>query len=303
LNSAIKKLNSIYITGSNGFVGKNLMTYFSSNFSFLKYDKNSPVNILGEVVLHLAGKAHDLKNTSNYNEYYQVNTELTKEVFKAFLLSDAKIFITLSSVKAAADTLESELTENYFPNPITHYGKSKLLAEQYILSKSIPAGKRVYILRPCMIHGPGNKGNLNLLYKIVNKGFPWPLGAFENKRSFCSIDNLCFIINELINNETIPSGVYNVADNESLATNDLIKLIAESQKKKYHIWNVPKSIIKLLSKIGDFLRMPLNSERLNKLTETYIVSNNKIIKAMNKPLPLSAKEGLMKTLNSFNTNA
>jgi nucleoside-diphosphate-sugar epimerase len=295
-------LKSVFITGSNGFVGKNLITYFSSKFSFLKYEKYSPVNILGEVVLHFAGKAHDLKNTSDSIEYYQVNTELTKEIFKAFLLSDAKIFITLSSVKAAADTLESELTENYLPNPITHYGKSKLLAEQYILSKSIPAGKRVYILRPCMIHGPGNKGNLNLLYKIVSKGFPWPLGAFENKRSFCSIDNLCFIINELINNETIPSGVYNVADNESLATNDLIKLIAESQKKKYHIWNVPKSIIKLLSKIGDFLRMPLNSERLNKLTETYIVSNNKIITAINKPLPLSAKEGLMKTLNSFNTN-
>jgi len=154
-----------------------------------------------------------------------------------------------------------------------------------------------------MIHGPGNKGNLNLLYKIVSKGFPWPLGAFENKRSFCSIDNLCFIINELINNEAIPSGVYNIADDEPLATNDLIKFIAESQEKKYHILNLPKSIIKFLCKLGDFLKLPLNSERLNKLTENYIVSNKKIITAINKPLPLSAKEGLMKTLNSFNTNA
>ncbi len=269
---------------------------------FLKYEKYSSVNILGEVVLHLAGKAHDLKNISNFSEYYQVNTEFTKEVFDAFLASNAKVFITLSSVKALADEVEGILTENYIPNPITHYGKSKLLAEQYILSKEIPEVKRFYILRPCMIHGPGNKGNLNLLYKIVNKGFPWPLGAFENKRSFCSIDNLCFIINELINNEAIPSGVYNIADNEPLATNDLIKLIAESQKKNYHIWNVPKSIIKLLSQMGDFLKLPLNSERLSKLTETYIVSNNKIIKAINKPLPLSAKEGLMKTLNSFNSN-
>ena len=153
-----------------------------------------------------------------------------------------------------------------------------------------------------MIHGPGNKGNLNLLYKIVNKGFPWPLGAFENKRSFCSIDNLCFIINELINKETIPSGVYNVADDEPVATNDLIKLMAESQGKVYYIWNLPKSIIKFLSKLGDLLKSPLNTERLNKLTETYIVSNNKIKTAINKQLPLSAKDGLMKTLNSFNTN-
>jgi nucleoside-diphosphate-sugar epimerase len=292
----------VFITG-NGFVGKNLIQYIGDQNTITIHKRGENFSISSNVVIHLAGKAHDVKNAANPNDYYQVNTELSKEIFDAFLSSDAKIFITLSSVKAVADKLELALTEDYTPNPITHYGKSKLLAEQYILDKFIPEGKRVYILRPCMIHGPGNKGNLNLLYKIVSKGFPWPLGAFENKRSFCSIDNLCFIINELINNEAIPSGVYNVADDEPLATNDLIKLIAESQGKKYHILNLPKSIIKFLSKLGDFLKLPLNSERLNKLTETYIVSNNKIITAINKPLPLSAKKGLMKTLNSFNTNA
>ncbi len=295
-------MKHIFITG-NGFVGKNLIQYIGDRNSITIHKRGENFSIISNVVIHLAGKAHDVKNAANPNDYYQVNTELTKEIFDAFLSSDAKIFITLSSVKAVADKLELALTEDYTPNPITHYGKSKLLAEQYILNKSIPEGKRVYILRPCMIHGPGNKGNLNLLYKIVSKGFPWPLGAFENKRSFCSIDNLCFIINELINNETIPSGLYNVADDEPLATNDLIKLIAESQGKKYHILNLPKSIIKFLSKLGDFLKLPLNSERLNKLTETYIVSNKKIITAINKPLPLSSKKGLMKTLNSFNTNA
>ncbi len=295
-------MKHIFITG-NGFVGKNLIQYIGDRNSITIHKRGENFSISSNVVIHLAGKAHDVKNAANPNDYYQVNTELTKEIFDAFLSSDAKTFITLSSVKAVADKLELALTEDYTPNPITHYGKSKLLAEQYILNKSIPEGKRVYILRPCMIHGPGNKGNLNLLYKIVSKGFPWPLGAFENKRSFCSIDNLCFIINELINNETIPSGLYNVADDEPLATNDLIKLIAESQGKKYHILNLPKSIIKFLSKLGDFLKLPLNSERLNKLTETYIVSNKKIITAINKPLPLSAKKGLMKTLNSFNTNA
>ena len=113
----------------------------------------------------MAGKAHDLKNVNDQSEYYIANTEFTKQVFDQFLESDAKVFITLSSVKAVADKPETELTEDYIPNPITHYGKSKLLAERYILNKEIPHGKRVFILRPCMIHGPGNKGNLNLLYK------------------------------------------------------------------------------------------------------------------------------------------
>lgn len=293
-------MKSVFITGFTGFVGKNLIRYFSSEFSFYKYDKTNTLNLKGEIVLHLAGKAHDLKNTSRSEEYYIVNTELTKRVFDNFLESDAKVFITLSSVKAVADDLKCELTEEYLPNPITHYGKSKLLAEQYILSKQIPEGKRVYILRPCMIHGPGNKGNLNLLYKVVRNELPWPLGGFKNKRSFCSIDNLCFIIRELIENDQIPSGVYNIADDEPISTNELINLISLVLCKRPNILNVPQPLIKFISKLGDILRLPLNSERLSKLTETYIVSNNKIKKAINKPLPISTKDGLIKTFNSFN---
>ena len=291
---------SIFLTGSSGFVGKNIISYFGKLLPINKYKRGSVINIQEEFVIHLAGKAHDLKNTSNIQDYYVVNTELTKTVFDAFLKSDAKVFITLSSVKAVVDELDSELTEEHIPNPVTHYGKSKLNAEEYILSNQIPLGKRVYILRPCMIHGPGNKGNLNLLFKIVSKGLPWPLGAFENKRSFCSIYNLCFIINELIENETIPTGIYNIADDIPLSTNKLIRLISESQGKKPLIWNIPKFIIKTISLFGDLLHLPLNTERLNKLTETYIVSNVKIKKAINKPLPVNTEDGLLKTFISFN---
>ncbi len=296
-------MKSIFITGSGGFVSQNIIKHFNSTYEFYRFSKNDEININQDIVLHFAGKAHDIKNTSNAEEYYIVNTELTKKVVDNFLESDAKVLITLSSVKAVADKLDCELTEEYIPNPLTHYGKSKLLAEQYIFGKEIPDGKRIYILRPCMIHGPGNKGNLNLLFKIVSKGLPWPLGEFKNKRSFCSIDNLCFIINELIENDNIPSGIYNIADDEPISTNDLINLISVVLGKKNHIWNVPQSFIKTLSKLGDMLSLPLNSERLYKLTETYIVSNNKIINAINKPLPISAKEGLIKTFNSFKNNA
>lgn len=293
-------MRSIFITGSSGFVGVNLISHLANQYSFFNYKRNTDIIILQDVVIHLAGKAHDLKNVSSESDYYLINTDFTKKVFDAFLISDSKVFITLSSVKAVADEVKEELDEDHITNPVTHYGKSKLLAEKYILSKSIPIGKRVYILRPCMIHGPKNKGNLNLLYKIVSKGFPWPLGAFENKRSFCSIDNLSFIIKELIENEQISSGVYNVADDDPLSTNEIIQLISESQGKKFFIWKIPKSVIKIISRVGDILRLPLNTERLNKLTETYIVSNKKIKTAINKPLPINSKEGLIKTFNSFN---
>ena len=289
----------IYLTGASGFVGNSVFNYFGTQ-NTLQHNRGDNFKInSAATVIHLAGKAHDLKNTSSSTEYYEVNTELTKKIFDAFLASDAKVFITLSSVKAVADRVSGELTEKHQPNPITHYGKSKLLAEEYIFSKEIPERKRVYVLRPCMIHGPGNKGNLNLLYKYVSKNIPWPLGAFDNKRSFCSIDNLMFIIKELIEREDIPSGIYNVADDEPLSTNELIGLIAQSQSRKPKIWNISKKFIEGVVSLGDKLHLPLNTERLDKLTSSYVVSNAKIKSAIGKPIPISSKEGLMKTFQSF----
>ena len=293
----------IFISGASGFVGSAVRQFFSSSeiITFLRGEKIEIPD--SDIVLHLAGKAHDLKKVSSPDDYYKVNTELTKEIFDAFLISKAKVFITLSSVKAVADEVDGELFENTTPNPITHYGKSKLLAEQYIVSKPIPAGKRVYILRPCMIHGPGNKGNLNLLYSLVSKGLPWPLGLFKNSRSYLSIDNLFFIIKELIEREDIPSGVYNVADDIPLSTNEVINIIAVSKGKKAMILNMSQNLIKLLARVGDFLKLPLDSERLQKLTESYVVSNTKIKEALGKSLPVSSKEGLMRTFKSFADNA
>jgi len=291
---------SIFLTGSSGFVGSSVLNYFGTD-TIIQYKRGDNFKVdSASTVIHLAGKAHDLKNTSNPDEYYQANTELTQKVFNAFLASNAKVFITLSSVKAIADQLEGELTEEQLPNPVTHYGKSKLLAEQYIFSKEIPEEKRVYVLRPCMIHGPGNKGNLNLMYKIVSKNIPWPLAAFENQRSFCSIDNLMFIFRELIERDDIVSGVYNVADDEPLSTNELICLIAQSQNNKPRLWKISKEFIEFVSALGDKLHLPLNTERLKKLTSSYMVSNAKIKVAIGKPLPVSSKEGLIKTFKSFN---
>jgi nucleoside-diphosphate-sugar epimerase len=290
----------IFLTGASGFVGTNVKSYLENRYQFHTFLKNTKPQIEDcKIVLHFAGIAHDLKNSSSVNSYYEINTDLTKQVFDAFLVSNAKVFIFLSSVKAVADNLNSILYEDHIPNPVTHYGKSKLLAENYILSKNIPNNKRVFILRPCMIYGPGNKGNLNLLYKLVQKGLPWPLGAFDNKRSFCSIENLCFIINELIENEKINSGIYNVSDTEAISTNELIRLIAESKNTTPKLLNIPKFIIRLIARIGDILRLPLNSERLKKLTENYVVSNDKILYNINKSLPVSAKSGILSTLKLF----
>ena len=305
----MKNKKMVLITGITGFVGQNLSNYLdrklnvkgisrrptSNHISYTRFYENE---VKYDFLIHLAGKAHDLKKTSNDNDYFEANFELTKKLFDNFIKSDAKKFIFISSVKAVADTVVGVLTEEDQSSLITVYGKSKLAAENYIL-RNLPLNKKVYILRPCMIHGPGNKGNLNLLYQLVSKGLPWPLGEFENQRSFLSIENLCFVIKELLENETIPPGIYNMADNKPLSTNRLIQIIGQSLGKKSKILNIRQSWINRIAVLGDYLHLPLNTERLQKLTENYMVSNKKIVAAISKPLPVTAEEGLLRTFESF----
>ena len=292
----------VLIQGISGFVGQNMIKELGQNFEIVGL--NRAINfenqqLFGDAFINLAAKAHDTLNVADPLEYYLVNTDLSKSFFDAFLQSSASTFIYFSSVKACADEVSGILQENDIPNPQTHYGKSKLMAEEYMLSKKIPQSKRVYILRPCMIHGPGNKGNLNLLFNWVRKGYPWPLGAFDNQRSFCSIENVSFVVNELLTRTDIPSGIYNLADNEPLSTNQLIKLIGQALDRDVKIWRFNQDWVRLLASLGDRFKLPLNSERLHKLTSGYVVSNEKLLSALGKPLPINAQIGMMHTLTNF----
>ncbi len=293
----------ITVTGARGFVGQNLSKYLKSqNHDVLELSlrKSWVLDIDSDAVIHLAGKAHDTANTSADEEYFKVNRDLTIQLFDEFLNSDIRDFFYFSSVKATADKIDGVLDENHQSNPKTPYGKSKLEAEKYLLSQKLPENKRLFIIRPCMIHGPGNKGNLNLLYKVVEKGIPWPLANFENQRSFLSIDNLNFLIEKILSDKNIASGIYNFADDKSLSTNDLVSVIAKTIGKKGSLWNINSNLITKVAKIGDAIKLPLNSERLKKLTESYVVSNQKIKTALGiEKLPITATEGLQKTIKSF----
>lgn len=313
----------ILITGVHGFVGSNLVESLKKDNIIYGVDIVSPikdgirftfpweylnkVNEIPEVdaIIHLAGKAHDTKNEADAETYFKVNRDLTIRIFDYFCAhSKTKKFIFFSTAKAAADKVDGVLTEEVVPTPAGPYGESKIAAEQYILNtmKSNPfnfVGRGVYIFRPCMIHGPGNKGNLNLLYNVVKKGIPWPLGAFENRRTFTSIENICFAVNGVLTKD-VPSGIYNMGDDEALSTNELIEEICKSLGKNPHIWKLPKGLMSLMAKIGERLHLPLNSERLRKLTENYISSNEKIKRALDvERMPVDARQGLKVTLESF----
>ncbi len=295
----------IIITGATGFIGVHLSDYLCKKDYFIEKvslrRQNYTINSSADALINLVGKAHDRE--ASEKDFYYANVELLKDLFQKFKNSNIKTFIHISSILAVEEiSSEKPLGEDKNCNPISNSGRSKREFEKWLLeqTKFLSEDKKIIILRPPMIHGEGNKGNLNLLYKVVSKGIPWPLASFENERSFLSIDNLNYLINEMINNQEISSGIYHLADDETISTNQLIKIIANTSGKNAHLWKIPINLIKFVAKIGDKLRLPLNSERLQKLTENYVVSNKKIKTVLGiKKLPLTAEEGLIKTIKSF----
>lgn len=311
----------ILITGVHGFVGGNLVEYLSTNNTIYGLDIVAPEKrgvektfswndldsgVIPELdaIIHLAGKAHDTKNQAEAEVYFKVNRDLTIKIFDYFASRDIKKFIFFSTAKAAAEKVTGVLTEDVIPSPVGPYGESKIAAEQYIINSmhNRPGaflGREVYIFRPCMIHGPGNKGNLNLLYQVVSKGLPWPLGAFENRRTFTSVENICFAVNGVLTKD-VPSGIYNMGDDEALSTNELIEVICASLGKNAHIWKLPKRLMLGVAKVGGWLHLPLDMERLRKLTENYISSNAKIKASLGiEHMPVKARDGLKRTLEAF----
>lgn len=295
----------IALFGASGFLGTNLRAFlrvehYSVNIRNKFWQEQISLNT--NIFINCIGKAHDHNGTATENDFYFANYELVKVLFEEFLKSSAQLFIHISSIAAVEENERTEvLTENSVGNPQSHYGKSKKAAEEYLLKQSLPSGKKLVILRPTMIHGVGDKGNLTLLYKIISKGIPYPLGAFQNSRTFISIDNVVFFIDEIIKKyKEMESGVYHITDDEPLSTQKIIEIIGIAKGKKPLILSPPKFLINGLAKFGDMISLPINSKRLKKMTSNLIVSNQKIKTALKiENLPLSAEEGLIKTIKSF----
>lgn len=310
----------ILITGVHGYVGSNLVEALKKDHVIYGLDIFSQKNDGIENTFHwialddLTGMELDaIVHLDNFfhNEAVKVTpvisfderVEYTQKIFDFFLASDMKKFILMSSMKAVSDKGADRIfNEDAVPSPGDSIGESKLASENYILSKEaewVAKGKEVYILRPCVIHGPGSKGSLNLLYNVVRKGIPWPLGNFRNERTFTYIDNLCYVVKGLLE-KTPSNGIYNVADDEIVSIIELVKIICEAVGKKARIWHFSKGTMDFLAKLGDYLHLPLNTRRLLKLTHNYVTCNAKIKAALGiEQMPVRAKEGLERTVKSF----
>lgn len=241
-------MNKILLTGSNGYLGSSFLNLYKNKYLFEKFSllnqKLEDINFDGiDIVLHCAALVHQ-KMQHPYEKYHEINANYPVKLAKLAKQNGVKQFVFISTIAVYGEDKE-KLDENTPYEPITPYGKSKLEAEKQLLKLSDDSFI-VTIIRPPMIYGKNAPGNIDSLIKLVKKLPVLPFGKIENKRTFISIQNLCYIIDEIITQQQ--NGIFLASDDESLSTSKLIEEIAGNLDKKVCLIKIPffESFLKVL---------------------------------------------------------
>jgi nucleoside-diphosphate-sugar epimerase len=322
----------ILVTGATGFIGGHLLPRLLQDKheivaairhteSIKKLSIPVPHVIVGEIdgntdwsealsgidtVIHLAGRAHILQeNVADPEaEFRRVNITGTKNLVKQSLVAGVKRFIFISSIGAVATLSDRIITENTPPQPDTPYGRSKLEAEQALVKLTENTAMSWTILRPTLVYGEGNPGNMANLLKLIGLRIPLPLGAINNHRNFLYVGNLVDAIAQCLTHDQAANKLFLISDTEQLSTPELIQQIATASDIPVTLIPIPLSILKLLGTWGDFASnilgksLPITSNVVSKLSGSLAVDNSQIRRSLNWQPPYSIKQGLARGLSS-----
>lgn len=294
-------MSKILITGASGFVGSHISFELAKNHTISAISRGVLSNSFEEVfswknyndepcdydvVIHLAGLAHDTSNSKEEEEYFKINRDLTASLVKWINESKNSVkLIYLSSIKVYDES--TLIDEKSVKGPKSIYGKSKLAAENIII-EDLYDNHRYYILEPSMIYGIGNKGNLPKLFYSLLKGVPFPFGRWENKRSILAIDNLGFIITQLIK-KNISSDFFVVSDDEPISTATMVDELFKITNTSFIRWSIPSFLVRLIIWFSN----KLGVNTFEKLLGNLEVNNKKIKDALNiNKLPYNVRISL-----------
>jgi nucleoside-diphosphate-sugar epimerase len=283
---------TVAVTGAGGFVGQRFMNYRQSRYDLrpVSLRTGRPGNIVlkdVDVIVHLAGKAHDMK-LQDEKVYFEINYQLTKELADHAKQSGVKHFIYVSSVKVYGEGSDTALNESSVCSPEDPYGRSKLKAEEYLQSLQGP-DFTVSIVRPPVVYGPGVKGNIIRLMDTIARGMPLPLGNTRNLRSMVFLDNLIELIHRIIDTRT--PGIFVAGDAEPLSTDVLIRLISEKLGSKTRLISVPGFMRNTMKALQPGL--------YKRLFGSFVVDNKSTNERLNFTPPYSTEYGVEQMANWY----
>jgi GlcNAc-P-P-Und epimerase len=313
-------MSKISIVGGSGFVGTNLCKLlYDKNIDFeildikkslrfpekWKYvdirDKNSiKENLTGKIVIHLAAVHRD--DVVNKSEYFKTNVEGTKNLVSICTKLDIEKLIFTSTVAVYGFSLPNT-DEDGEIKPFNDYGKSKFEAEEILRSWHALSNSSLIIVRPTVIFGPGNRGNVYNLFNQISSNKFIMIGRGLNKKSLAFIDNITDFLFYCLKSQT-NYGLYNYSDNPDYDMDSLVKLTKKHLKgEEKNLFRLPYILGILIGYTIDIIgkitkrKFSISSMRVKKFCSSSTFSSKEKA-VINFIKPNTLKEGIIITLDS-----
>ena len=309
-------MKTVLVTGSQGFIGQVLseelqaLGFLVKNLVRRKTETIANPIVLDlksewsfnpcdgvDTVFHLAGKAHALSEIKQDNDDYQIiNTEGTRKLLEAAQQAGVQRFIYFSSVKAAGDS-DCKQDETSALVADTPYGQSKLAAEKLVLKGNYVS--HPVVIRPCMVYGNTQKGNLSKMIKAIAGGFFPPLPEVNNQRSMVHVKDVVSAALLVAQHANAAKQIYIVSDGKGSSSRQLYEWICEALNKPIPNRTLPIITIEILAKIGDFMgyfcgrRFIFDSDVKHKLLGSASYSSVKIEKELGFKARYNLQEALL----------
>ena len=268
-------MNKIAVTGATGFIGRRLvknlalksceLRLFSrknqEGFETIICDLESDFAI-GDAftdvntVFHLAGFAHDLRNTSKIEHLYRVvNVDATVRLLELAADYGVERFIFVSSVKAGGLSIAGKsMTEEDCGVSESIYGQTKREAELKVLEIGRQAGMHVSILRPSLVYGPNVKGNLRMMLSAIEKGWFPPLPETGNCRSMIHVDDLVQAILLVAEDGRADGEIFIATDGVPHSSREIYEAMCHVLGKAVPRWSIPKFLFDIAAKVHPRVR-------------------------------------------------
>lgn len=262
-------MQKLIITGSTGYIGKALTQLANTGgyetiglgrdasksasacSQYLSLCEDQPIDIpepIGReaVIIHLAGRAHVLKENSADPEaaFQRTNVDLTLRLAEAAIKAGAKRFVFISSIGVNGTTSRAALDELSPPCPSTLYAKSKWYAEEALKSR-LQGIMELTIIRPPLVYAHDAPGNFRKLLHLVGSGLPLPLGNSNNSRSLIALENLIDFILECADHPRAKNETFLISDELPISTSQMAALLREGMKTSNVLFPVPKPVVRL----------------------------------------------------------